>query len=124
MSNFFCGPDLREAGTICHEKALLRALSDGTDEGAFLTYFDYFKRFKLSHSHVNILGTDTRAKSERKARRVFYHPGHPERPPAFFDGSNWSVSGRATNFLSLSLSHVVLSRQKNQPNFFSCFLRT
>ena len=92
MPNFYCGPDLREAGTICHEKALLRALSDGTDEGAFRIYFDYFKRFKLSHSHVNILGTDTRAKSERKARRVFYHPQHPERPPAFLDVSNWSVS--------------------------------
>lgn len=102
MPNFYCGPDLREAGTICHEKALLRALSDGTDEGAFRIYFDYFKRFKLSHSHVNILGTDTRAKSERKARRVFYHPQHPERPPAFLDVSNWSVSKKTPFFFLLS----------------------
>lgn len=101
MPNFYCGPDLREAGTICHEKALLRALADGTDEGAFRIYFDYFKRFKLSHSHVNILGTDTRAKSERKARRVFYHPQHPERPPAFLDVSNWSVSKKPFFFSSI-----------------------
>ena len=109
MSNFCCGPDLREAGTICHEKALLRALSDGTDEGAFRIYFDYFKRFKLSHSHVNILGTDTRAKSERKARRVFYHPQHPERPPAFLDVSNWSVSKKP--FFSPLLSTCFLLKK-------------
>jgi hypothetical protein len=47
------------------------------------------------------LGTDTRAKSERKARRVFYHPQHPERPPAFLDVSNWSVSKKSHFFSSL-----------------------
>ena len=116
MSNFYCGPDLREAGTICHEKALLRALSDGTDEGAFRIYFDYFKRFKLSHSHVNILGTDTRAKSERKARRVFYHPQHPERPPAFLDVSNWSVS-KKPHFFS-SLVYLFFVKKNSTLSFF------
>ena len=86
------GPDLTEGNSICHEKALLRAVSDATDNGAFQLYFEYFKRFKLAHSHVNLLGTDTRQKSESKARKIFYHQARADRPPAFFDASNWSVS--------------------------------
>lgn len=82
----------------CPEKALLEVVAHGHHDSPFQLYYDYFRRFKLSHAKANLLGSEARRSAQERARRVFYHQSRPERPPAFFDvATNWAVS------LSLSL---------------------
>jgi hypothetical protein len=86
---------------LCVEKALLKIVAGVGGDQDFQLYFDYFKKFKLSHAKVNLLGVESHNSGEFKARRIFYHAKKDERPPAFFDASNWSVS----NYSFLKLQH-------------------
>ena len=76
---------------LCVEKALFKILSCLELDQDFQLYFEYFKKFKLSHAKVNLLGVEARNSGDVKARRIFYHSKKDARPPAFFDASNWSV---------------------------------
>ena len=85
--------DYSNLGQVCPEKALLRALSDSTEKTDFDLYYEYFKKFKLSHSHVNLQGNETRPnRAEKMARTKLFNLTQPDRPPAFLDLSNWAVS--------------------------------
>lgn len=95
-------PTVLEYGKeLCVEKALLQIVAGVRGDQDFQLYFDYFKKFKLSHAKVNLLGVESHNSGEFKARRIFYHAKKNERPPAFFDASNWSVS----NYSFLKLQH-------------------
>ena len=76
---------------LCVEKALFKIVAGEQQDQDFQLYFEYLKKFKLSHAKVNLLGCEARHSGEHKARRIFYHVNKEERPPAFFDASNWSV---------------------------------
>ena len=85
--------DYSNLGQVCPEKALLRALSDSTEKTDFDLYYEYFKKFKLSHSHVNLQGNETRPnRAEKMARTKLFNLAKPDCPPAFLDLSNWAVS--------------------------------
>ena len=85
--------DYSNLGQVCLEKALLRALSDSTEKTDFDLYYEYFKKFKLSHSHVNLQGNETRPnRAEKMARTKLFNLAKPDCPPAFLDLSNWAVS--------------------------------
>jgi hypothetical protein len=85
--------DYSNLGQVCPEKALLRALTDSTEKTDFDLYYEYFKKFKLSHSHVNLQGNETRPnRAEKMARTKLFNLTQPDRPPAFLDLSNWAVS--------------------------------
>jgi hypothetical protein len=85
--------DYSNLGQVCPEKALLRALTDSTEKTDFDLYYEYFKKFKLSHSHVNLQGNETRPnRAEKMARTKLFNLAKPDRPPAFLDLSNWAVS--------------------------------
>ena len=95
-------PTVLEYGKeLCVEKALLQIVAGVGGDQDFQLYFDYLKKFKLSHAKVNLLGVESHNSGEFKARRIFYHAKKDERPPAFFDASNWSVS----NYSFLKLQH-------------------
>ena len=85
--------DYSNLGQVCPEKALLRALTESTEKTDFDLYYEYFKKFKLSHSHVNLQGNETRPnRAEKMARTKLFNLTKPDRPPAFLDLSNWAVS--------------------------------
>ena len=58
--------DYTNMGQVCPEKALLRALTDSTEKSDFDLYYEYLKKFKLSHSHVNLRGNETRPNRAEK----------------------------------------------------------
>ena len=84
-------PDLTKNGQVCPEKALLQVLASG-EETAFDVYFRYFKKYKLSHSHVNLMGVESHNnRAEKMARKKLFNMQRPDRPPAFLDFTSWSV---------------------------------
>ena len=83
--------DLTRQNTVCHEKALLGAISeDKSQAGAFNLYYQYFKKYCLTHANANVRSTEARTKTEKLARKILYN-SHDSRTPAFFDCSNWGV---------------------------------
>lgn len=85
------GDESGEEAGMCLEKTLLQLLSR-PEKSAFDMYYEYFKKYKLSHSHVNLHGNENRPnRAEKLARSKLFNVARPDRPPAFFDFSNWSV---------------------------------
>ena len=111
--------DLTKNGQVCPEKAILQVLASGT-ETAFDVYFRYFTKYKLSHSHVNLMGVESQKnRAHKMARKKLFNAQRPDRPPAFMDFESWSVSVKKTNgnlSLSLSLSLSLIT-------FFFVFLQ-
>ena len=100
-------------GGICIEKVLLQLISQ-PDKSAFDMYYEYFKKYKLSHSHVNLHGNENRPnRAEKLARSKLFNGSRPDRPPAFFDFSNWSVRKRFVFF------EFFKSQRVREINFFT-----
>ena len=72
--------DLTRQNTVCHEKALLGAISeDKSQAGAFNLYYQYFKKYCLTHANANVKSTEARTKTEKLARKIctiLTIPGH------------------------------------------------
>lgn len=89
MESICLSEDLTKKNTVCLEKAVLKVLSEN-GQHPFQLYYEYFKKNCLTHTHANILGTESRVKSEKMARRMLYNR-RDSRRPGFFNFANAEV---------------------------------
>ena len=73
----------------CFEKGLLNHLA-GSQSSGFQLYLHYFKTYCLAHADSNVFACESRAKSERLAKKALYN-NREDRRPAYFDCSNVQV---------------------------------
>ena len=77
----------------CFEKGLLNHLA-GSQSSGFQLYLHYFKTYCLAHADSNVFACESRAKSERLAKKALYN-NREDRRPAYFDCSNVQVRKKA-----------------------------
>ena len=86
----------------CFEKGLLNHLA-GSQSSGFQLYLHYLKTYCLAHADSNVFACESRAKSERLAKKALYN-NREDRRPAYFDYSNVQVRKKSKKIKKSSKS--------------------